>query len=377
MKLLYVTNVLPYPPYDGGRIRRYHLLRALAAEHEVCLLSAAPNDEELSEFQRLNPRLRFERIPYRPEHGRVRAAEAARSLLSREAFDAVHVAELWQWPGARALGTVPTVLDAENVSTLLQRRVLALRGVSAGSVEERAVETLERQAFARADRILACSEFDAARIREMSPGAAVRVVPNGVDLERYGFHPRAKSEASPLVTFIGMLSYAPNVDAARYLVHEIAPLLRSLIPEARIRIVGRYPAAEVMALAERPGVEVIPDVPDSLPYFQEADVLAVPLRAGSGTRLKILEALAVGCPVVTTSIGCEGLDVTSGQHLLIADTPADFAARIAEILTQRDAAATMTLQGRRLVETRYDWRQIGNTLREVYRDLATDPKAVP
>lgn len=195
------------------------------------------------------------------------------------------------------------------------------------------------------------------------------VVPNGVDVKRFAFRPRCEPGRPPIVTFIGMLTYAPNADAAAYLVNEIGPPLRELVPEVEIRIVGRYPTAEVMALGDQPGVTVIPDVPNSVPYFHESDVMAVPLRAGSGTRLKILEALAAGRPVVTTSMGCEGLDVASGEHLIMADDPHEFAHRTAELLRDPGSAAAMVQAGRHLVEERYDWRQIGETLRSVYAGL--------
>lgn len=369
MKILFVNNVLPYPAHDGGRIRRYQLLRALAETHDVCLLGAAPNEAELQEFQAENPRVRIERVEYRPEMGRVRTAEATRELLARERFDAVHVAELWHWPGKRALGDHPVVLDSDNVTSLLQQRIMALHGQEPGGMHERAVAALERQAVSGAHRVLACSELDAKLICAIAPSANVSVVPNGVDVERFAFRPRVAAGRPPLVTYIGSLMYAPNVDAAEYLVRENGPNVRARVPAAEIRIVGRYPTAEVMALADEPGVTVIPDVPDSLPYFEEADVIAVPLRAGSGTRLKILEALAVGRPVVTTSIGCEGLDVVSGEHLIIADDPREFAERIADLLRHPQSAEEMARAGRRLVEERYDWRQIGETLRGVYATL--------
>jgi len=369
VKILFVNNVLPYPAHDGGRIRRYNLLRALSEAHDVCLLSAAPNEAELQEFQQQNPRVRLERVEFRPEMGRVRTAEATRELLARETFDAVHVAELWHWPGKRSLGDVPVVLDSDNMSSLLQQRIMALRGQPAGGMHERAVEALEREAFLRADRILACSEHDERLIRALVPSADVTVVPNGVDVERFVFRPRGTPGRPPIVTFIGMLTYAPNADAATYLVDEIGPPLRELVPEVEIRIVGRYPTAEVMALGDRPGVTVIPDVPDSVPYFHESDVMAVPLRAGSGTRLKILEALAAGRPVVTTSMGCEGLDVASGEHLIMTDDPREFAHRTAELLRDPGSAEAMVHAGRRLVEERYDWRHIGGTLRNVYAGL--------
>lgn len=369
MKILYVNNVLPYPTHDGGRMRRYHLARALAEEHEVHMLGAAPDEAALREFEQLNPGIRFLRIPYQPEHGRVRVAATARELLACEQFDAVHVAELWQWPGARPLAGLPVVLDAENVESLLHRRLLELKGSTGPHPDVLAVEALERQAFQRADRILACSEHDAQLIRQTQPGALVTVVPNGVALEHYPFRPERPVGQPPLFTYVGLLSYAPNADAVSYFARTIWPHIRAELPDARFRIVGRYPPAEVMDLRELSGVEVIPDVPEIQPYFNEASVLVVPLRAGSGTRLKIIEALAIGCPVVTTAVGCEGLEAVHETQLFVADDPQAFAARAVWVATHPSEVRSMQEAGRRLVETRYAWNVSGAAVRAVYAGL--------
>jgi glycosyltransferase involved in cell wall biosynthesis len=370
MKILYLANMLPYPPHDGGRIRGYHLLRALAAEHDVSLLAAAPDEEVLQEFKRLNPRIRFLRIHYQPHAGRVRVAEAARERLERETFDAVHVAQVWQWPGSRALGAHPVVLDADNVDTVVHRRLRELKGLTGPQRDLVAVDALEKQAYRRADEILMCADGDAERARAMAPGAAVTVIPNGVDPQLFPFRPERTAGAEPLFSYIGLLSYSPNADALCFFVREIWPLVRTALPGARFRIVGRYPPAEVMALAETAGVEVVPDVPEIQPYFQEADVLVVPLRAGSGTRLKILEALASGTPVVTTPLGCEGLAVEHGKHLYIAEEPAEFARQAVWVATHHEQTQAVRERGRRLVEERYGWDTIGAELRGVFARLA-------
>lgn len=369
MKILYVNNVLPYPTHDGGRMRRYHLARALAEEHEVHMLGAAPDEAALREFEALNPGIRFLRIPYQPEHGRVRVAATARELLAREQFDAVHVAELWQWPGARPLAGLPVVLDAENVESLLHRRLLELKGSSGPHPDTLAVEALERQAFHRADRILACSEHDAQLIQQTQPNARVTVVSNGVALDHYPFQPERPVGKPPLFTYVGLLSYAPNADAVSYFARTIWPLIQAKLPNARFRIVGRYPPAEVMELRALSGVEVIPDVPEIQPYFNEASVLVVPLRAGSGTRLKIIEALAIGCPVVTTAVGCEGLGAEHETHLFVADDPQSFADRAAWVATHPREVRPAQDAGRRLVEAHYSWAVSGEVLRAVYAGL--------
>jgi len=370
VRILYVNNVLPYPTHDGGRMRRYHLARALAEEHEVSMLGVAPDPDALTEFERLNPRIRFLPIAYRPEAGRVRVAAEAREWLARETFDAVHVAELWQWPGVRPLAGLPVVLDAENVESLLHRRLLELKGITGSHPDLVAVEALERQAFQRADRILACSEHDALLIQQAQPDAQVAVVRNGVAVDHYPFRPERPSGKTAIFTYVGLLCYAPNADAASHFARSIWPQIRAELPTARFRIVGRYPPAEIMELGQIPGVEIIPNVPEIQPYFHEADVLVVPLRAGSGTRLKILEGLASGTPMISTTLGCEGLAVRHGEHLYIADQPAEFARQAVWMATHHDETRTVRDRGRRLVEERYGWETIGKDLRAAYAGLA-------
>lgn len=372
MRILYVTNILPFPPHDGGRIRRYQLFRALAAAHHVTLLAAAPVAADLEAFLHLNLETRFVPIPIPADGGRAPVAQAVRELLARVQFDAVHVAEVWQWPGERGLTGCRVVLDTENVQSVLLRRLQALKTDPGQELNRLAAEALERQAFRRADRLLACSEIDAELIRKSAPGAAVTVIPNGVDLSAFPFSPQLPRNGPPLLTYTGMFAYAPNADGAAYFAHSIWPRVRAALPEARFRLVGRCPTAEVVALGEIPGVEVIPDVPEILPYFLATDAVVVPLRAGSGTRLKILEALAVGRPVVTTSIGCEGLAVTDGEHLRIADGEEAFAQAICEILADPTGTAAMVRRGRQLVEEQYGWERIAAQLRKVYAGLKAE-----
>jgi glycosyltransferase involved in cell wall biosynthesis len=278
-----------------------------------------------------------------------------REVTDGESFDVVHVASLWQWPGQDAFGGARAILDAENVESVLLR---GLRRIGSGEVTElavHAVEALERKVFRQASRVLACSEQDAGRVRELAPEARVHVVPNAVDLDRYRLRaPRPAAEA-PTLLFTGILTYRPNVDAVLYFIAEVFPRVRESLPGARFRIVGRYPSPEVMALAERGGVEVIPDVPDVRPYLEQADLFVVPLRAASGTRLKVLEALAAGCPVVSTPVGCEGLAVEGGVHLEIREESEGFARAVVDLARAPQRARRLAEAGRGRVEARYGW----------------------
>jgi glycosyltransferase involved in cell wall biosynthesis len=187
-----------------------------------------------------------------------------------------------------------------------------------------------------------------------APQARTAVVPNGVDLDffRAGATPAVRAPTTLL--FFGAIDYHPNTDAMLFFAREVMPLLRSRVPRVRLCIVGRRPPEAVTAL-RGPDVEVAGAVEDVRPYLERAAVVIVPLRLGGGTRLKILEALAMGKAVVSTTLGAEGLDVVPDRDLLLADDPATFAAQIRRLLDDPELAARIGAAGRRVVEARYGW----------------------
>ncbi len=165
------------------------------------------------------------------------------------------------------------------------------------------------------------------------------------------------------------MDYRPNIDAAAYFCREIFPLIKANAPRVELCIAGRNPPEEVLALAGE-GIRVTGTVPSLQPYYAQSAVCIVPLRAGGGTRLKILEAMALGRPVVSTSIGCEGLAVEDKTNIFIADNPEDFAARTLQLLNEPDTWKRITTNGRSLVERMYDWDVIAERLSETYKKVA-------
>jgi glycosyltransferase involved in cell wall biosynthesis len=172
--------------------------------------------------------------------------------------------------------------------------------------------------------------------------------------------------------FIGNMGYPPCVDAVLYFCSEILPLIRQAIEPIELWIVGADPRPEVLRL-NGSDVRVTGRVEDVVPYYQQSTVCVVPLRAGGGTRLKILEAMALGRPVVSTTIGCEGLDVVDGEHLYIADTPEEFAEKTVRLLRNRQSYQHIRANGRQLVEARYSWDRIAERLMDVYEEVVASP----
>jgi glycosyltransferase involved in cell wall biosynthesis len=195
------------------------------------------------------------------------------------------------------------------------------------------------------------------------------VVPNGVDVDRFPFLDVDSAEPDHVV-FVGTYRYVPNVDAVHWFVRDIWPRIRAARPTARCTLVGMDPPPSVHRLAQVPGINVVGTVPDVQPWLARATVVVVPLRSGSGTRFKILEAFAAGRPVVSTRIGAEGLAVEDGIHLLLADDPASFAEAAIQLLADPERRWSLARAARELVEREYAWPRIGEKLLAVYRLLA-------
>ena len=224
--------------------------------------------------------------------------------------------------------SIRKILNEHNVESVILSRANNLKENKVlkflDSIELEKMRRFEEETWKRFDRCFVCSDIDQSEIRRRTGKQDVDVIPNGMDMAAYQVD-YAREQANCL-TYTGQMGWGPNVDAALYFVKEIYPLIKSALPDVRFNIVGSSPAESVKALAGAdPSVNVTGYVENVRPYIYESRVFVVPLRIGGGTRLKILEAMAMGKAVVSTSVGCEGLDVTDGENILVADDPADFA----------------------------------------------------
>lgn len=235
--------------------------------------------------------------------------------------------------------------------------------------ELRKARKLEAGAVQAYDRSIVCSDEDAAALSSIAgneAAASIAVVPNGVDLAKFEASP---IPPEPVVLFPGTFHYAPNVDGAVWLCSEIWPVIRTAMPGAELMLVGRGPTEEIRRLGEIEGVVVHADVPSMAPYFAAARVVVVPLRVGTGTRLKALEGMASGRPVVGTTEGLAGLGIVDGVHALVRDDPGGFATAVIESLKRDDLAEALALAGRDHVETRFGWERIGSRFVETVSEL--------
>lgn len=370
----------------------FHLLAHLAQRHSVTLLTYARPDEA-SAVANLRAAGYDLRVVARPLQPRIRrrlgqassslspvpfAVQEARSsamqnefdgLVASNRFDAVQVeSSSMQWLETGAQYRL--IVDEHNLEHEVPERLRLtesspLRRAYHG-IEARKWRRVERALWHRADACMITSAREAEVVRREAVHTPVAVVPNGVDSAYFG-EGAASPEPDTLV-FVGLLTYRPNLDAITHFVRNVWPRILLLRPAARLTIVG-YGRERDLARLRRPQVRVTGWVPDVRPYVRDAAVSIIPLRAGSGTRLKALESFSMAKAVVSTSLGCEGLEVDDGEHMLIADSDADFARATLEVLRDPVLARRLGTAARGLVEDRYVWRRCTEPMDRLYEHL--------
>lgn len=400
MKLLFLTEKFPYPLDTGGNVRTYHILRGLATEHQITLLSGTSGEVQPSDVDHMmaychNVQLArvgtwsnmddagsFVRslmtgVPFLIRRRyRTELAAAVSGLFAKGevGFDAVYFNHL---DSAVYLPCIPAdlikVLDEHNivanqVRTVARTETNPLRRWVLRSDQDK-VARFEADVANRMNRCLVCSSADAESLRALDVRRDIAVVPNGVDVEFFEAVPPAAGVET--LIFFGTLDYDPCEKGVWYFCREILPLIRKEYPSARFLVVGRNPSQRLRDYAAAdPQCVLTGRVEDVRPYLWQAHACVVPLLSGSGTRLKILEAMSAGIPVVSTTIGAEGITCENGRHLWLADEPASFADRVVRLLQRREEAQSMRMAARALVEENYSWRSVHERLLDEFRSLA-------
>ncbi len=391
MRLLFLSITVPVPATDGGRLRVLNLLKQAAKRNRVSFLAleTLPTDVEgieylrsigieahlVSHTSRLPPiTLRsvsqsvLKRKPLTVARYELPAFRRAfHSLLETSSFDLIHYEMLHT--GQYHLEThAKSLLSLQNVDSHIWRRLREqtlnpLRKCVFWS-QERAFRRYENAMSNRFDLVACASEVDRELMEGICPGLSADVIPNGVDTELY--QPSHKDEEESTIIYTGSMDWFPNEDAAIYFIDEILPAIQINRPNLKFYVVGQYPSERLKRYGNRTGVVVTGRVDDVKPYIARAAVYVVPLRIGGGTRLKILEALAMGKAVVSTSVGAEGLDLTVDDEILIADEPTTFADTVIQLIDDKSIRRDLGENGRRRVEATYDWRRIGDHLQGLY-----------
>lgn len=393
MNILLLCPWFPYPPNWGFAKRVYHILEVLARRHTVTLLTYTDGDDaaQLSALATLctvhtvpRRRHRFGKrlgqlaslpSPVSFQRRLIHTAamqEALDTLSSGTPFDIIHVSTS-QMACFRFDPRSTLVLDEHNVEYELYHRVAQAEG----SLPRRVFNWLEYVKFKReeiaawraVDGCAMTSAREAQLVNELVPATPTEVVPNAVDTEFFAPSPAAVDP--DMIVLTGLMKYRPNVDGAIYFVRDILPRIQRSRPKAKFYIVGGEAPPEVTRLASS-SVVVTGGVDDVRPYVHAAAVFAVPLRMGSGTRLKVLEGLSMGKPMVSTAIGCEGIEVADRQHLLIADGADRFADAVLELMSDSALSRTLAVQGRALMLAKYRWDHVVETLEQFYARLTSD-----
>lgn len=386
MRVLFATNRLPGALTRGDQLRAFEHIRHLSRRHAITLLCFDRDAPDAAALAAL--RASCERVVLAPRrlpgmlvrgalalfgtrplqvamHDGVPRGAALDTLLATSQFDLAHVQVARLGGLVPRLAPLPCVVDLVDALSLnMTRRAAFDRGPL------RRIAQLEASRLARYERVL-CEEVRAATVCSAADRAAIGDLPNlslvgnGVDAQAFRF--AASNARAPDIVFVGNLGYFPNVDAAAWFATQVLPAVRERVPQAMLHLVGARPAAALRRLAnECPGVNLVGAVPDVLPHLHRAAVAVVPLRAGSGQQLKLLEAMAAGTPVVATSQSAAGLDAIDGEHLLIADDAPSMADAVTRLLGDPALGLRLAIAARRLVETRWSWQRSADDLERVW-----------
>ena len=404
MKVLFLSQIVPFPPHGGVLQRGFNIVRELGRRASVHLLAfvhpdALPTADTLAESRRVLGDFCSE-IQYFtlwPKQSRVHTAaalalgilskqpfsvgahrsrqfqDAVRRALASQSFDIVHAdtIALTRFVDLRSPQRAPAVVTHHNIeSQLMQRRAdLEPRPAARWALNREAAKlrSYEAQNSPLYDVNIFMSAPDRDLLMSRVNGIRAAVVPNGVDVSY--FEPAAPAPADLALIYTGGMNMLANRDAVMSFLDETWPTIANAVPEARFYAVGQDPPRELQAIAARdPRVVVTGYVDDIRPLVHKAAVYVVPIRVGGGTRLKVLDAMASGKAIVSTSIGCEGLDVHPGRHLVVADAPADFARATIELLADPRRRAELGAAARARVEELYAWPLVGDQLMAAYAD---------
>jgi polysaccharide biosynthesis protein PslH len=391
MHILLLTQVVPYPPDSGPKIKTYHVLRWLAQEYDVTLLSFVRSAAEVEAAQALrslcrdvvtvplrrsrlldaqamwqsfsDPRplvlLRDESAPMRQQIDRI---------LDQQHVDLIHADQINMAQFALGRDGPPVVLDLHNaVWTIFARMARAARGPRRWLLlrESARLRAYEGWACRKAAAVLAVSEADRMALRDVAGDIPIDIVPIAIDVRQQP--PVERDERPRSALSVATMFWPPNVDGVCWFGRDIYPQIQRQQPDTSFYVVGARPARAVRDLAARqPGIVVTGYVPDLLPYQRQTAAFVVPLRSGSGMRVKILEAFAQGLPIVSTTIGFEGIDAQPDEHLLVADQPDSFAEAVVRLVQSPRAGQRLAEAGRDLAERLYDWRAVCPAIGSTY-----------
>lgn len=396
--------MLPYPAVGGVRQRSYNLIREMAKRHDLYLFAfnqKAHNSTKDSvlratrEFQKLCKYVEvfeigsdqstckwrklvaysfFSARSYTENWTYAKAMQKSLlNFLSKEQIDLVHYDTIGLAKYTMSHESVPRILNHHNIEShlMLRRAAKEINPFKKAYflLESIKLKKLEKYVCPRFDANLVVSNLDGKRLLEIASNIKLTTIANGVDITH--FRQQTTHQLRYNIIFSASYSWYPNEDAAIFLIKKIWPILRKECPHATLTLAGRNPTAMMKRLvAEDESIRLTGYVDDIRPYIDQAQVYVCPIRDGGGTKLKLLDAMAMSKAIVTTRMGAEGLDVIDGQHLLIADDARQFVTNILTLFTQEELRESLAKNARHLVEERYSWKSIGDQLNQLCISLA-------
>jgi len=401
LKILFLTNRIPFPIKDGQSRRTYNILKGLATTHDVYLLSYYDPVDGLDEKSILHLKTFCKNVEMHPgpskklglsmilrlmgslisldpytfwRHYSLSYLKRIDELTKTGEFDLIHCDILPLAFTIRNNKHLPCIVTDHDVSYLKALRM----GRQARNpflklllyLEAFKLKRLESKVFKQADMGIAVSEVDKKVLKELCPEGNLEVIENGVDTDE--FKPTYEEIDKDSLVWVGGFENYPNREGVYYFLDKIYPLIKKQARHVKIMLVGGGATQRLKQFSNSdPSINIIGYVNDPLPYIQNAAVFIVPILSGSGTRLKLLEAMAVGKAIVTTSIGCEGIEGTDKEHYLVADQPVQFAEKVATILNNRALGEYLGRNARKLAEEKYDWKCIFEKMDVIYRGLVS------
>ena len=392
MKILFLANRIPYPPYRGDKLKIYNLARRLKDKHQLYLLTFNQTKEEEAYKTHLEQYFKEVHLVYLPKWKSAFNCLAApwqsaplqvlyfqsdamkeqlNILLQQHKFDAVHVQHLRMSPYLAERIDLPRILDLPDAFSLYWERRKKVRR----SFATRVFEQIEQQRVVKYEQILneydmslVCSQEDLEYLQRLHGISNIRLLPNGVDLKTFAAQDHDYSHNNTLL-FTGNMDYAPNIDAVIYFGEQVLPLIKVRFPDVKFIIAGQRPVKKVLELATD-DIIITGFVQDLAAMYNNASVVVAPLRFGAGTQNKVLEAMAMGVPVVCSEIGFKGLAIDSGEGAIMQTEPKLFADSVISLLESATLRKEVGEKGIQVIKSKFDWDAIAALLDGYFKEVA-------
>jgi sugar transferase (PEP-CTERM/EpsH1 system associated) len=390
MKILFIANRFPYPPFRGDKLKIYNLCKRLSVQHELHLICFSEQASDLQYEPELTPIFtsitvislpKFQsywqvllgligKLPLQVNYFKSkRFQKALDTLLAHHTFDAIHVQHLRMAQYAKEIQSTYKILDLPDAFSLYwQRRMQVPRNIFSrllDRIESKRVIAYEKAILKQFDLNLVCSNEDLNFLKIQHQVDKIALLPNGVDTDL--FKPKNHDYAhNKILLFTGNMDYAPNVDAVQYFVKDIWPLIQIQCPDITFVIAGQRPIEAVKQLASDT-IKVTGFIPDLSEMYNQASVVVAPLRFGAGTQNKVLEAMAMGIPVVCSNIGFEGLGIQDGEGAFMRTNALQFADQVIALLQDHELRKATGLRGTEVIHAQFSWDKIANQLANYFK----------